>query len=141
MAFELNLFDVFLEDVFEKKHNFQSDTFKLLFTNEQPLASDTSLLDFAEIAPGNGYPAGGLALDLVGSGQSSGAYRYIVDVESFQANGGPVGPLRFFVLYNATAGKLVGWYDYNSSLTLQDGEIFVFNFDPVNGLLFVEKDS
>ena len=48
---------------------------------------------------------------------------------------GSVGPFRYAVVYNATSGKLVGWYDYASSITLTQNDQFAVNFDQTNGLL------
>jgi hypothetical protein len=43
------------------------------------------------------------------------------------------------VLYNDTAtnDELIGWWDYNSSITLAAGETFTVDFDPTSGVLTI----
>jgi hypothetical protein len=47
------------------------------------------------------------------------------------ASAGSVGPFRYVVLYNSTAGSvpLVAYWDYGSNLTLNDGDSFVIKFN------------
>jgi hypothetical protein len=52
---------------------------------------------------------------------------------------GSIGPFRYIVVYNSTSATnpLISWYDYGSSLTLNTGESFLFDFDGTNGLFSV----
>lgn len=53
------------------------------------------------------------------------------------AAGGTIGPFRYAILYNDTAAndELICFYDYGSSITLQDTETFTFDADPSTGIL------
>lgn len=122
-----NKFNSFLEAVFEKKHNFASDTFKLLLTNTAPTAANSTKSDLTEITAGNGYTAGGATLTISASSQSNGTYTAALNADvDFAASGGTIGPFRYVVCYNDTASndELVCWWDRGAAVTLQDGETF-----------------
>ena len=133
-----NKFNCLLEDAFEGKHNLAGDTLKILLTNTAPVATNTIRSQLIEITAQNGYPSGGLALPVSSSAQTSGVYRAIVSDVTLTATGS-IGPFRYIVIYNSTSATnpLMCWYDYGSSLTLNTGESFLFDFDGTNGLFSV----
>lgn len=131
----LTKFYCFTEDLAEKKHNLGEDTLKVAFTNTAPALANTLISNITEITAANGYTAGGLALSVVTSAQTSGTYKLVLSDLSFVPSGGPVGPFRYAVIYNSTNGKLIGWYDYGSSLTIAAGETFLVDFDGTNGFM------
>jgi hypothetical protein len=55
----------------------------------------------------------------------------------FTAASGTIGPFRYATLYNDTStnDQLIGFWDYGSSITLQDTETFTVDFDATNGVL------
>ena len=133
-----NKFDGFARDVIEGKHDFSGSTYKILLTDIAPVATDSIKADLTEIAAGNGYAAGGNAVtvtvsDVAGLARASGS------TTVFIAAGGPVGPFRYAVLYNATSvqGHLVAWWDYGSSIVLADTDQFAVSFDVTNGIFEV----
>lgn len=132
-------YDCFLKDLAEKKHDFSADTFKVSLTNRAPVvATDRVLADITEISAGNGYTAGGNQAAVSTSSQSSGVYKSVLsDPAAFTASGGTIGPFRYAVLRNATANLNVGYADYGSAVTLQDGETFTADLDQVNGLFTI----
>lgn len=138
-AAALNKFYCLTEDLAHKKHNWSTDQFKLMLTNTAPSLSNTQSSNIIEITAGNGYAAGGITLTTVSSGQTAGLYRLILADFTLNATGN-IGPWRYAVLYNATAanGPLIGWYDYGSSITLVNGEGFLFDFDASNGVLLLQ---
>ena len=120
-------FNPFLEACFEKKHDFSSDTFKVMLTNVAPVAANGVRADLTEIAAGNGYVAGGNAINISDSSQTNGTYTAALDTDvDFIALGGVIGPFRYVACYNESAinDELVSFYDRGASLTLQDGETF-----------------
>lgn len=134
-----NKFYCFVENEAEKVHNLGSDTLKIMLTNSAPSQSNTVKADLTEISAGNGYTAGGTAVTISSSAQSSGTYKLVGSDVTFTASGGSIGPFRYAVLYNDTptspADPLIGWWDYGSSISRASGETFTVDFDATNGIL------
>jgi len=131
-------FNSFVEAVAEKKHNLGADVLKFFLTNDTPVAGDALKADITEIAAGSGYTAGGNQAAITSSAQTGGTYKLVIaDPATWLAAGGPIGPFRYAVLYNDTAAndELIGFFDYGSAITLQDGESFVADCDPTTGIL------
>jgi hypothetical protein len=127
----------FAEQVLKGVHNFAAHTFKVALTNTAPQAANAVLADLTQIAAAGGYVAGGFVLDSVVLTETAGIAKVVIADEVIAASGGAMGPLRYAVVYNDTAnGKpLVGFYDYGSSITLNDGETLTVDFDQTAGVL------
>jgi hypothetical protein len=135
-----NKYQCFVENLAEKVHNLQSDTLKIALTNTAPTATDTVWNTTVYPAPtsASGYTAGGNTLTVTSSAQTSGTYKLVVSDSVFTASGGQIGPFRYVVFYNSTAsGAVIGYYDYGSSITLNDTETFTVDFDQTNGVLTI----
>lgn len=130
-----NKFQAFVEALAEKQHNLQSDTLRVMLTNTAPAATNAVKADIAEIAAGNGYAAGGAQATVNSSAQTAGTYKLTLADTVFTAAGGSIGPARYAVLYNATGGGLIGWWDYGTSFTLAAGETLTVDFDDAAGVL------
>lgn len=128
----------FAEDVAEKVHNLGSDTLKIALTNTAPtVATHHELADITEIAAGNGYTAGGAAITVTASAQTSGTYKLTGNDVTFTASGGAIATFRYAVLYNDTAtnDELIGYWDNGESVDLADGETFTVDLSQTNGIL------
>lgn len=125
-----NKFQDFVDQQMRGVHAFDSHTFKVLLTNTAPVATNAVKADLTEIAAGNGYTAGGTATTVTVS-ETGGTVTVQGTQVDFTASGGSIGPFRYAVLYNDTAtnDNLVAWFDYGSSITLNDGETFSVLFD------------
>ena len=127
-----NRFEAFSEHLAEKVHDLNADTLKLYLSNTAPNAATHAVkADIAEISAGNGYSAGGV--DTANATSRTGAVTSVTGTDAVvTASGGSVGPFRYAVLYNDTptspADPLIGWWDYGSSITLNDGETFTTDF-------------
>jgi hypothetical protein len=119
--------------------NLYTDTLKLCLTNTAPVATNTQFSNIAEIAAGNGYTAGGIALTTSSYSQTAGVAKLIVSAASpsWTGSGSGMAPFRYYVMYDSTASgsPLIGWWDYGSVLTLTSGLTFTPTFDAVNGVL------
>lgn len=127
-----NKFNQLVQDLAEKVHNLSADTLKVYASNTTPdAAADAIKADLAEISTGNGY-AGPIDTQNTGA-EASGTYTLTGTKCVITASGGTVGPFRYVVLYNDTptspVDPLIGWWDYGSALTLNDGETFSVKFN------------
>lgn len=126
-----NKFQDFVEQLAEGIHDMDAHTFKIMLVNSPaPVATNTVKADLTEISAGNGYSAGGTALASVTSTESAGTYTFDAADLVFTASGGVIGPFRYAVLYNDTAASdnLIGWWDYGSSISLNDTETLTIVF-------------
>ena len=127
-------FQSFVEAIAEKKHNLGSDTLTVALTNSAPLATNGVLADITQIA----YTyCSARVITITSSAQTAGTYKLVLADLVLTATGGAVGPFRYVVIYNDTAlnDELIGWYDYLSSITLNDTETLTIDFDGTNGVL------
>lgn len=73
------------------------------------------------------------------STQTSGTYKLVLTDITLTSSGGSTGPFRYVYLYNDTvtspADPLIGYYDYGSSLTLNDGDSLTVDFSAANGVV------
>ena len=123
-------------DLAHGKHDWSQDVIKILLTNTAPSVSQTVRSNITEITPQNGYAANGITLTTTSSSQTSGLYKLILADYTLSATG-TIGPWRYAVLYNSTSSSqpLMGWYDYGVSITMSNGEGFLFDFDGSNGAI------
>jgi hypothetical protein len=109
--------------------NLNTDTFNVYLSNAAPSASaDDVKTDIAEISTGNGYTG---PVDIQnGYSEASGTGTMTAVDVVITASGGTVGPFQYAVIYDDTHASdvLMGWYDYGSAITLQDGETFTVDF-------------
>ncbi|HJR83444.1 MAG TPA: hypothetical protein VJ775_05910 [Sphingomicrobium sp.] len=132
-------YNTFADELSKGGHNLQTATFKAALTNTAPTAaSDTVWNTTVAPAPAaaNGYTAGGNTLTTSSAATTSGVFKLVLADSTFTASGGQMGPFRYVIVYNSSASnKVVGYYDYGSSVTLNDTEQFVVDFDATNGVL------
>lgn len=113
-------------------HNLGSNQLTIFLTNSAPSAANTVIGDITQITYTN---LSSRNITTGSSSQTSGTYKLVLNDIVLTASGGSVGPFRYVGIYNSTNNKLIGWYDYGSSITLADGETLTVDFDGTNGLL------
>ena len=125
--------------------------------HDMDLASDSFVVALSNTAPasetpnpatdGNGVLANvtevtytnlsSRALTTTSSSQTSGTYKLVLADLTLTSTGGSTGPFRYVYVYDDTVAgdPLVGYYDYGSSLTLQDGDSLTLDFSAANGVI------
>jgi hypothetical protein len=132
-------YNTFADEISKGGHNLQTAVFKCALTNTAPTASSDTVWN-TTVAPApaaaNGYTAGGNTLTTSSASTTSGTFKLVLADSVFTAAGGQIGPVRYAIVYNSSASnKVVGYYDYGSSVTLNDTETFTVDFDGTNGVL------
>ena len=144
MAITPKYVDIATKDLGLQIHNFESDSFYVCLMSTDPTASAVDYTtDFSsfEIANGNGYLTGGVALSSTVLNEGANPYDWLMQAVSgylqveWTASGGNIGPFRYVGVYNNTAaGKnAVCYYDLGGDKTITNGDGWVFRF--TNGLL------
>jgi hypothetical protein len=124
-----NKFNQFVQDLAEKVHNLSTDQLEVYLSNALPdPAADLVKTDLAEIATGSGYTG---PVDTQNTGaEASGTYTLTGTKVVITATGA-MAAFRYVVLFNTTPATdpLIGFWDYGSSLSLQNGETFSIKFN------------
>jgi len=115
-------------------------TIMAMLTNvaPDPNAHYYSDLRSTELAPGNGYVAGGLIVPSTGLVNSADVASFNVGAVIWTSAVGAMGPFRYVVYYDLTAPNknLLGWFDNGASLTLNGLNSDVFDFAIDGAVLF-----
>ena len=134
-----NKFNSFVEHLAEGVHNLQTGALTIALSNTLPVAANSVLADITQIAYTN-LPTSRL-LTVSESAQSGGLYTLKIADKVLTATG-TVAAFRYVIIYNDTptspADPLIGWYDYGSSIVLNNGDTFTVDFDAVNGVLTIQ---
>ena len=131
-----NKINKFVEAVAEKVHNLGSDQLVIALTNTAHTSTWGQLSDLTEIAYTN---LSSRNITTTTSAQTAGTYKLVLADLTLTSSGGATGPFQYVYIYNDTAtnDELIGYYDYGSAVTLQDGDTFTIDFDASNGVLTI----
>ena len=121
----------FVEQLGLKQHNLNTDTLKIALSNTSPTNTNTTFAPGGAHPPpaaANGYTTGGHDILNTWSETSGTATLSGTDV-TITATAGGIGPFRYIILYNDdnATDMLLQYYDHGSSITLADGEAYVFD--------------
>ena len=123
----------FVENIAEKKIDLSGAALTIALTNTAHTSTWDELADLTEIAYTN---CSSRVITVSTSSQTAGTYKLVCADLTLTASG-EVGPFRYIYLYDddSTGDKLIGYYDYSSSITLQNGDTFKLDFDGSDGVL------
>ena len=126
-----NKYQDFTEQLIRGVHDFDAHVFKVALTNTLPVATHATLSQIGEIAPGNGYTAGGNTTTVTIS--ETGGTTTVQGTEVVFTASGAMATFRYAVLYNDTATSpadaLIANFDYGSAISLTAGETFTVRFN------------
>lgn len=124
----------FVENLAEKQIDLSGAGLTIALTNTAHTSTWDELADLTQISYSN---LSSRVLTVSSSAQTSGTYKVVVNDLVLTSSGGSTGPFRYIYIYddNSTGDKLIGYYDYGSSLTLNDTDTLTLNFDGTNGLI------
>lgn len=119
-----------------------ADTLVVALSNTDPTAGTNVVSDgngvLANISQISYTNLSSRTLANVTSTQTSGTYKLSADDLTLTASGGSVAAFRYIVIYDDTvtspADPVIGYYDYGTSLTLNDGDTFTIDIG-ANGIL------
>lgn len=133
MATNWQKFNSFVDSLAKGGVNLSSDTIKCMLTNTAPPVTATKYPDLSgnELANGNGYTTGGIAVPGTQLTNANGVETLACQNVVFTSTTANMGPFRYAVFYDSTAAgnPLLGYYDYGTSVTLNGaaGESFTIN--------------
>jgi hypothetical protein len=130
-------FQQFVEDLAHGVHDLETDQLVIALSNTAPsVSADAVLADVTEVSYAN---CSSRNITISSSAHTTGTYRLILSDLTLSASGGNVGPFQYVIVYNDTptspADPLIGYYDYGSAVTINDGEDFLIDFDGSNGFI------
>lgn len=133
-----NKVNQFPEDLAHGVHDLSVDaiTVALVAAANAPTASSAVLADLVQIP----YTfLSSRVITTTASDQTGGTYKLVLQDLTLTSTGGATGPFRYIALYNdsSVSNSLLGFYDYGSNLTLNDGESLTIDFSEVNGALTI----
>lgn len=137
-----NKFQIFVEDLAHGVHDFSTHALEVCLTAaaNAPVATNTLLANLVPITYTN---LSSRVITTSSSSHTTGTYSLVLNDLTISASGGAANPFRYIVIFNqgttVKVDPLIGWYDYGSDLTLQDGESLTIDFGadgPTTGTLF-----
>lgn len=119
-------FQPFVENLAEKVFNLGSDTCKVFASATAPTNTWGTLSQVTEISYTN---LSARTLTTSTSAQSGGTYTLLFADLVLTASGA-VATFRYIGIYDDTAAsdELIGYYDYGSDITMQNGETLTIDF-------------
>lgn len=135
MAVSFSKINSFVKNLAEQKIDLSGNGLTIALTNTPHNAAWDELADLTQISYTN---LSSRVCTVSSSSQTAGTYKLVLADLTLTASGA-VGPFQYFYLYddNSTGDKLIGYYDYGSTITLSTGETVTLDFDASNGVLTI----
>ena len=130
-----NKVNSFVENLAEGKIDLSGNGLTVALTNTTHDAAWDELADLTQVSYTN---LSSRMITVSTSAQTAGTYKLVCDDLTLTASGA-VGPFRYVYIYddNSTGDKLIGYYDYGTSISLVNTDTFKLDFDGSNGVLTI----
>ena len=127
--------DSFVENLAEQFIKLDGTGLTIALTNTGHTAAWDELADLTQISYTN---CSSRVITVFTSAQTAGTYKLVLTDLILTASG-TVGPFRYVYIYDdaSTNDKLICYYDYLTSITLNSGDTFTIDFDGTNGVLTI----
>ncbi len=115
--------DSFVENLAEKTIDLSGAGLTVALTNTAHTSTWDELADLTQVA----YTyCSSRVLTVSTSAQTAGTYKLVLADLTLTASGGAIGPFRYVYIYDdsSVGDKLIGYYDYGSSITINDTETY-----------------
>ncbi len=135
MSKTYNKFQQFVEDLAHGEHDLENDQLVVALTNIAPVATNSILTDLTQVSYTD---CSSRDITTASSAQTDGTYKLTM-TDLTLTSSGTVGPFRYVVICNddATDDPLICWFDYEASITLNNGESIQIDFSAANGLFTI----
>jgi hypothetical protein len=137
MSVNFLLLDNFMKNLGKKLIDLNGDSFKAILTNTAPTrASDATYAGISanEIANGNGYTTGGVALTTGWTQVSGGHYKFTCAAFNWASSSAGLATFRYGYIRDITNDFLVGYWDHGGALSVAVGNQYQVTPDQTNGL-------
>ena len=129
-----NKINSFVENVAEKKIDLSGASLTIALTNTAHTSTWDELADLTQVSYTN---LSSRVITVTTSAQTDGTYKLVLADLTLTSSGGTTGPFRYVYVFDdgSTGDKLIGYHDYGSSITLQDGDSLTVDFNATDGYL------
>lgn len=124
-------------DALVKAINAGTDSYKVALAATVNAADTTFTPGTTDLTTGSGYTAGGNAATVSTATTTGGVFKLVLNSPATWTSSGTIGPFRYVILWDTTTSTPLGYWDYGSSVQLNNTDTFSVTLDGTNGVFTV----
>ena len=124
-------------DALVKAINAGTDAYKVALANTVNAADTSFTPGTTDLTTGSGYTAGGNSAAVSSATTSGGVFKLVLTSPTMWTSSGTIGPFRYAILWDTTTSVPLGYWDYGSSIQLNNTDTFTVTLDGTNGVFTV----